>query len=75
MPYIAIKSYPKDEETRKRFVDKVYEDMKEILGVPDKAITISYEIIEPEKWQESVVKKEVEPRMDSVMVLSGEKRY
>ncbi len=75
MPYIAIKSYPKDEETKKRFVDKVYEDMKEILGVPDRAITISYEFIEPEKWQETVVKKEVEPRMDSVMVLSGEKRY
>ena len=47
MPYIAIKAYPKDEETKKRTVD----------------------------WKEQVEIPEIEPNMDKMMIVSGEKKY
>ena len=75
MPYIAIKAYPKDEETKKKLVDKINEAVLEIWGCPQSAITVSMESIEPEKWEESIVKAEIEPNNDKMMILSGEKKY
>ena len=75
MPYIAIKAYPKDEETKKKLVDKINEAVLEIWGCPQRAITVSMESIEPEKWEESIVKAEIEPNNDKMMILSGEKKY
>ncbi len=75
MPYIAIKSYPKDEKIKKALVEKINQDILEIIGCPEHAVTISYEEIEPEKWQETVVKPEIEPKADKMMIVSGQKKY
>ena len=75
MPYIAIKSYPKDEAVKKALVEKINRDIIEIVGCPEHAVTISYEEILPENWQETVVKAEIEPKAEKVMILSGEKKY
>ena len=73
MPYIAIKCYPKDEETKKAMVNKINEAFLEIWGCPPEAITISLEEIAPENWKETVVKPEIEPNMDKMMIVSGQK--
>ena len=73
MPYIAIKCYPKDEETKKAMVNKINEAFLEIWGCPPEAITISLEEIAPENWKETVVKPEIEPNMDKMMIVSGPK--
>ena len=75
MPYIAIKAYPKDSETKKKLVEKINEAVLEIWGCPQDAITVSMESIEPEKWEEMVVKPEIEPNEDKMMILSGVKKY
>lgn len=75
MPYIAIKAYPKDEETKKRLVDKINQDILEIWGCPPQAVTISVEEVQPEEWNEKIVKAEIEPEKDKMMILSGEKKY
>lgn len=75
MPYIAIKSYPKDEATKKAFVDKVNEALLEIWGCPQEAITISLEEVAPEDWATSVVQPEIEPKSQHMMILSGKKNY
>lgn len=75
MPYIAIKAYPKDEETKNRLAEKINEVMLEVWGCSQKAITISIEEIQPEDWQEKVVKQDIEPNMDKVKILSGEKKF
>jgi len=74
MPYIAIKCYPKDEETKKKVVDKINEVFLENWGCPKEAISISLEEVAPENWQE-VVKTDIEPNSEKMMVLSGEKKY
>lgn len=75
MPFISIKCYPKDEETKKLAVERINQVMLDVWGCPPQALTISLEEVAPENWQEQVVKPEIEPRMDKMMILSGEKKY
>ena len=75
MPYIAIKAYPKDEETKKKVVSEINEIFLKYWGCPPEAISISMENFPPEEWEEKVVKPEIEKKADKMMILSGEKKY
>ena len=75
MPYIAIKAYPKDEEIKKKVVDEINEVFKKYWGCPPEAISISMEEFAPEMWEDKVVKPEILPNADKMMILSGEKKY
>ncbi len=75
MPYIAIKAFPKDEETKKKVVDKINQVFLEEWGCPQEALTISLEEIVPDDWNEKVLKPEIEPKKDSMMILDGQKKY
>lgn len=74
MPYIKIKCYPKDVETKKIVADKINEIFLEHWGCPQEAISISLEEVLPENWGE-VVEKEIKPDTDKMMILSGKKKY
>lgn len=74
MPYIEIKCYPKDEETKKKVVDKINETFLEFWGCPKEAISISLEEIQPENW-DKVIEKDIMPNKDKMMILSGKKEY
>ena len=51
MPYIAIKAYPKDMETKKKVVDEINEVFIRNWGCPPEAISISVEEVKPEDWK------------------------
>ncbi|MDD3919849.1 MAG: tautomerase family protein [Eubacteriales bacterium] len=73
MPYISIQSFPKDEETKKKIVEKINEVFLEVWGCPQKAITISMEEVDPADWQEKVIKAQIEPNMQNMCIVQGEK--
>lgn len=75
MPYIAIKGYPKDDETKRKLVERINDALLDLWGCPQEAISISVEEIAPEQWEERIVKGEIEPNADKMMILSGKKRY
>ena len=75
MPYIAIRAYPKDEETVKKLVEEINRTVMEVCGSPQEAITISYEEILPEDWDEKVTKPVIEPNLEKMKILGGEKKY
>lgn len=75
MPYIAIKAYPKDAETKKKVVDEINAVFIKYWGCPQAAISISIEEFLPEEWDEKVVKPEIETKPDKMMIVSGEKKY
>lgn len=74
MPYIAIKGYPKDEETKKKVVDEINEILLKYWGCPQEAISISVEEFAPEIWEEKVVKTEINNKIDKMVILHGEKK-
>ena len=75
MPYIAIKAKPKDEATKKELVRRINEVLLEVWGCPQGVVTISMEEIAPEAWQDTVVKREIEPNADKMMIRYGEKLF
>lgn len=75
MPYISIKGYPKDQKTKEEIVKRINEVFLEVWGCSQQAISISVEEIAPEDWEETVVKAEIEPKKDKMMILSGEKKF
>lgn len=75
MPYIAIKTKPKDEATKKELVRRINEVLLEVWGCPQGVVTISMEEIAPDAWQDTVVKREIEPNADKMMIRYGEKLF
>ncbi len=75
MPYIQIKAYPKDEEIKKRVADRINQVFLEEWGCPQEAISVSVEEVLPQDWNEKVVKPEIEPNKDKMLILEGEKLY
>ena len=74
MPYVVINSYPRDEKTKQAMADKVSAAMQEALGCPEKSLTIAINEITPADW-ENIRDNEIPKKMDSIMILSGEKKY
>lgn len=75
MPYVAIKAYPKDEETKKKLVEKINDVFLEVWGCPSEAISISLEEVAPSDWEEKVQKPEVDANKDKMMIYSGKKNF
>lgn len=75
MPYIAIKSFPKDEETKKRVVEQINQVFLKEWGCPQEAISISLEEIAPADWTEKVAEAEMEPKKNQMLILNGKKLY
>ena len=75
MPYIAIKAKPKDEATKKELVRRINEVLLDVWGCPQGGVTISMEEIAPDAWQDTVVKREIEPNADKMMIRYGEKLF
>lgn len=73
MPYIAIKSYPKDEETKKIVAEKINQVFLEVWGCPQEAISISIEEFKPEDWKAKVYDTEMQESMEHMVMLSGKK--
>ena len=75
MPYVAIKGHPNTAEIRTRLVERINQALLEVWGCPQEAISISLEEIAPEKWEETVVKKEIEPNAEKMYIFNGEKKF
>ena len=75
MPFVAIKGYPKSAEIRARLVERINQALLEVWGCPQEAISISLEEIDPEKWEETVVKKEIEPNAEKMYIFNGKKNF
>ena len=75
MPYIAIKGFPKDEETKQKVVEAVNEVFLKYWGCSQKAINISMESIDPSEWDEKITNGEIAENADKMMIHDGVKKY
>ena len=75
MPYIAIKAYPKDEDIKKRVADRINKVFLEEWGCKQEAISLSFEEIKPEVWDDEIRNGEIESKKDKMFILDGQKKY
>ena len=75
MPYIDVKCYPRPEEKINLIVEKINQVLIDEWGCPQHTISISLEQVAPEEWHDKVETAEMDPRVDSMMILHGEKKF
>ena len=60
MPHVHVKMYPgRTMEQKKELTDRIVKAMNETMGIESKWISVSYEEIVPEAWDDSVVKPDI----------------
>ena len=72
MPYIAIKGFPKDDETVRKVAERINAALLELWGCRQEHINISYEAIPPEEWDERIERGEIERNRDKMLMLGDE---
>ena len=73
MPYIAIKGFPKDEETIRKVADRFNEALLELWGCPQEAVNISYEAVPPEEWDERMERGEIVQNREKMLIYGGKR--
>ena len=71
MPYIAIKGFPKDDETVYKVAERINAALLELWGCQQEHINISYEAVPPEEWDERIEHGEIERNRDKMLILGG----
>ena len=71
MPYIAIKGFPKDNETMRKVADRINAALLELWGCQQEHINISYEAVPPEEWDERIERGEIARNRDKMLIYGG----
>jgi len=75
MPYIRIKAYPKDEAVKQKVAEAINKVFLDNWGCAPEAVSISFEEVAPELWEQQVENGEIEPLRDKMFILHGDKNY
>ena len=75
MPYIAIKGFPKDDETVRKVAERINATLLELWGCRQEHINISYEAVPPEEWDERIERGEIVRNEDKMLIYGGKKMY
>ena len=71
MPYIAIKGFPKDDETVRKVAKRINAALLELWSCQQEHINISYESVPPEEWDERIERGEIAQNMDKMLICGG----
>ena len=71
MPYIAIKGFPKDDETVRKVAERINAVLLDLWGCRQEHINISYEAVPPEEWDECIEHGEIVQNWDKMLILGG----
>ena len=75
MPYIRIKAYPKDEVIKQKVAEAINKVFLDNWGCAPEAVSISFEEVAPELWEQQVENGEIESLRDKMFILHGDKNY
>lgn len=69
MPYINIKTWPgHSEEQKKKAAAVLQEDLARCFEIDPDWITVGIEEVAPERWDDEVVKPEIEAKPDIIYI-------
>ncbi len=65
MPHIIVKLYPgRTEQQKNRLTEEIAKDVVTILKCEDKAVSISFEEVDPAEWAEKVYTPDILGKKD-----------
>ena len=71
MPYIAIKGFPKDDETLHKVAERFNAVLLDLWGCQQEHINISYEAVPHEEWDERMERGEIARNKDMMLIYGG----
>ena len=71
MPYIAIKGFPKDDETVRKVAECINAVLLDLWGCRQEHINLSYEAVPPEEWDERIERGEIARNRDKMLIHGG----
>jgi 4-oxalocrotonate tautomerase len=72
MPHIIVKMYPgRDEATKQNLTKKIEQLFIDELGSSSDSLSIGIEDIQPENWQETVVKPDIINKKETITKMPG----
>ena len=74
MPYVAIKTFPKDEKARAEAAERISKVLQEVWACEPDWISVSIENIDPDDWEEKVVNGAMKENMGNMLILEGKKK-
>ncbi len=75
MPYVSIKTFPQSEEARRRAAERIHRVLMEEWGCETDWISVSVQNIDPARWDEQIVRGDMERDRASMLIRDGEKLY
>jgi len=75
MPYIAIKGFPKDDETIHEVAERINSVLLSLWGCQQAHINISYEAVPPEDWDTLIEDGEIPLNASKMLIRAGQRQY
>ena len=73
MPYVAIKTFPKNGEEKAEAAERISKILQEVWGCEPDWISVSIENIDPDDWDAKVVNTAMRQNMENMLILDGKK--
>lgn len=74
MPHIIVKLWPGDSDDQKnKLAEKITESVKDVLGLDQQFVSVSFEEVLPAEWVEKVYKPDIEDKPDQLYKKPGYK--
>ena len=71
MPYVAIKTFPKDEKTKREAAERISRILQEVWDCEPDWISVSIENIDPDDWDEKVVGGDMRTNAAHMIIRDG----
>jgi 4-oxalocrotonate tautomerase len=67
VPHIIVKLWPgRSEEQKLRFTEAVIKNATAILDCEEKSVSVGFEVVQPQEWEEKVVKPDIQAKWDTL---------
>ena len=61
MPHVIVKLWPgKSEAQKQRLADRIAEDVMDVLGYGEEAVSVAFEEVRSQDWAEKVFRTDIE---------------
>ena len=72
MPHVSIKLYPgRTREQKLQLTERIVAAMEETIGARPESISVAFEEVSAEDWDEQVVRPVIADKLDRVVKLPG----
>lgn len=75
MPYVSVKTFPQDDEAQKRAAERIQQVLMEVWGCEPDWISVAVENVDPDRWEEEIVRGEMDRNGEHMLIRDGKKLW